>query len=400
MNSQEVKADTKPVSPEQSPAANEDKGEQKQSDAGAVQAEAETVYPNAHVETERVETQDNQAANVQTATDKENTLKVNSNVDTSAITTEAAKEEKTEASTNLDNERTFKWTINVELPKGRHYADGSNKQSIQQTVQFGRTANIDQTIKGKLGEHIPVKLEIPAGWKLAKGVDAPTSVVITQDDDTPITIALDKIVKPDSGKPTGGDKHEGGKPGTGQQGGNHNEGGTGSQGSGNSDQGNISGGTTGSTSSTTSSTTAATGTDTKTATAASQSDASSDDSDLDDEDYDDDSGDVEAPRHHKSGKSRSSRRAAASASAAPAAAARPTAAASCYASNIGPHGQSSTAGSSSNIAPNGEALPDGQSINAKGQVLDAKGQVIGYVYKKMVKFTTTHFHKPVKSKTI
>lgn len=67
-------------------------------------------------------------------------------------------------------------------------------------------------------------MEIPAGWKLAKGVDAPTSVVITQDDDTPITIALDKIVKPDSGKPTGGDKHEGGKPGTGQQGGNHNEG--------------------------------------------------------------------------------------------------------------------------------------------------------------------------------
>ncbi|MFK5220710.1 YSIRK-type signal peptide-containing protein [Lactobacillus helveticus] len=78
VNSQEVKADTKPVSPEPSPAANEDKGEQKQSDAGAVQAEAETVDPNAHVETERVETQDNQAANVQTATDKENTLKVNS----------------------------------------------------------------------------------------------------------------------------------------------------------------------------------------------------------------------------------------------------------------------------------------------------------------------------------
>lgn len=136
VNSQEVKADTKPVSPEPSPAANEDKGEQKQSDAGAVQAEAETVDPNAHVETERVETQDNQAANVQTATDKENTLKVNSNVDTSAITTEAAKEEKTEASTNLDNERTFKRTINVELPKGRHYADGSNKQSIQQSVQL------------------------------------------------------------------------------------------------------------------------------------------------------------------------------------------------------------------------------------------------------------------------
>lgn len=285
------------------------------------------------------------------------------------------------------------------------YVSSENKDEVVGT----------QTIKGKLGEHIPVKLEIPAGWKLAKGVDAPTSVVITQDDDTPITIALDKIVKPDSGKPTGCDKHEDGKPGTGQQGGNHNEGDTGSQGSGNSDQGNISGGTTGtvaggsasgaqsttgSTSSTTSSTTAATGTDTKTATAASQSDASSDDSDLDDEDYDDDSGDVEAPRHHKSGKSRSSRRAAASASAAPAAAARPTAAASCYASNIGPHGQSSTAGSSSNIAPNGEALPDGQSINAKGQVLDAKGQVIGYVYKKMVKFTTTHFQKPVKSKTI
>ncbi|WP_375710969.1 mucin-binding protein [Lactobacillus helveticus] len=270
------------------------------------------------------------------------------------------------------------------------YVSSENKDEVVGT----------QTIKGKLGEHIPVKLEIPAGWKLAKGVDAPTSVVITQDDDTPITIALDKIVKPDSG-PTGSDKHEGGKPGTGQQGGNHNEGGTGSQGSGNSDQGNISGGTTGtvaggsasgaqsttgSTSSTTSSTTAATGTDTKTAIAASQSDTSSDDSDLDDEDYDDDSGDVEAPRHHKSGKSRSSRRAAASASgasasAAPAAAARSTAAASCYASNIGPHGQSSTAGSSSNIAPNGEALPDGQSINAKGQVLDAKGQVIGYVYK-------------------
>ncbi|WP_373364453.1 mucin-binding protein [Lactobacillus helveticus] len=271
------------------------------------------------------------------------------------------------------------------------YVSSENKDEVVGT----------QTIKGKLGEHIPVKLEIPAGWKLAKGVDAPTSVVITQDDDTPITIALDKIVKPDSGKPTGSDKHEGGKPGTGQQGGNHNEGGTGSQGSGNSDQGNISGGTTGtvaggsasgaqsttgSTSSTTSSTTAATGTDTKTAIVASQSDTSSDDSDLDDEDYDDDSGDVEAPRHHKSGKSRSSRRAAASASgasasAAPAAAARSTAAASCYASNIGPHGQSSTAGSSSNIAPNGEALPDGQSINAKGQVLDAKGQVIGYVYK-------------------
>ncbi|GFP09417.1 hypothetical protein LHEJCM20397_11940 [Lactobacillus helveticus] len=147
------------------------------------------------------------------------------------------------------------------------YVSSENKDEVVGT----------QTIKGKLGEHIPVKLEIPAGWKLAKGVDAPTSVVITQDDDTPITIALDKIVKPDSGKPTGSDKHEGGKPGTGQQGGNHNEGGTGSQGSGNSDQGNISGGTTGtvaggsasgaqsttgSTSSTTSSTTAATGTDT------------------------------------------------------------------------------------------------------------------------------------------
>lgn len=168
VNSQEVKADTKPVSPEQGPAANEDKGEQKQSDAGAVQAEAETVDPNAHVETERVETQDNQAANVQTATDKENTLKVNSNVDTSAITTEAAKEEKTEASTNLDNERTFKRTINVELPKGRHYADGSNKQSIQQTVQFGRTANIDQTT-GKVVSY--------DNWKAAnnEGTDIPAN---------------------------------------------------------------------------------------------------------------------------------------------------------------------------------------------------------------------------------
>ncbi|AHI11804.1 mucin-binding protein [Lactobacillus helveticus] len=168
VNSQEVKADTKPVSPEPSPAANEDKGEQKQSDAGAVQAEAETVDPNAHVETERVETQDNQAANVQTATDKENTLKVNSNVDTSAITTEAAKEEKTEASTNLDNERTFKRTINVELPKGRHYADGSNKQSIQQSVQFGRTANIDQTT-GKVVSY--------DNWKAAnnEGTDIPAN---------------------------------------------------------------------------------------------------------------------------------------------------------------------------------------------------------------------------------
>lgn len=168
VNSQEVKADTKPVSPEPSPAANEDKGEQKQSDAGAVQAEAETVDPNAHVETERVETQDNQAANVQTATDKENTLKVNSNVDTSAITTEAAKEEKTEASINLDNERTFKRTINVELPKGRHYADGSNKQSIQQSVQFGRTANIDQTT-GKVVSY--------DNWKAAnnEGTDIPAN---------------------------------------------------------------------------------------------------------------------------------------------------------------------------------------------------------------------------------